>query len=95
MNARIEPLQRTHEMSYSIANGGSHYALGSLRELMAKASPARSGDFLAEIAADSAGERALAPACLAEVPLTRFLEGSPEHNEVTRLILEQHDPDTM
>jgi ethanolamine ammonia-lyase large subunit len=66
----------------------------SLRELMAKASPARSGDFLAEVAAASDAERAAAQMTLAEVPLKRFLNEALvpyEQDEVTRLIVDSHD----
>jgi ethanolamine ammonia-lyase large subunit len=66
----------------------------SLRELMAKASPARSGDFLAEVAAASDAERAAAQMALAEVPLKRFLNEALvpyEQDEVTRLIVDSHD----
>ncbi|HXR02073.1 MAG TPA: ethanolamine ammonia-lyase subunit EutB, partial [Pseudomonas sp.] len=66
----------------------------SLRELMAKASPARSGDFLAEVAASSDAERAAAQMALAEVPLKRFLNEALiayEEDEVTRLIMDSHD----
>jgi ethanolamine ammonia-lyase large subunit len=71
------------------------HSFGSLRELMAKATPARSGDELAGLAAESSEERVAAQACLAEVPLRRFLEEPLvpyEEDEVTRLILDTHDP---
>lgn len=70
------------------------WAFDDLRTLLAKASPARSGDTLAGLAAGSAVERMAARCCLAEVPLARFLE---EHlipyadDEVTRLIVDTHD----
>jgi len=62
--------------------------------LLAKASPARSGDFLAEIAAASDAERAAAQMALADVPLKRFLSEALipyEQDEVTRLIMDSHD----
>ncbi len=65
-----------------------------LKTLLAKASPARSGDELAGIAAMNASERAAAQIALAEVPLTRFLEEPVipyEADEVTRLIVDEHD----
>jgi ethanolamine ammonia-lyase large subunit len=74
--------------------GRRHWTFGSLRELMAKATPRRSGDELAGVAATSAEERAAAQACLAEVPLRRFLEEPLipyETDAVTRLILDGHD----
>src|SRR5271154_5613835 len=72
---------------------GTHQ-FGSLRELMAKATPRRSGDELAAIAAASAEERAAAQICLADVPLKLFLEEPLipyETDEVTRLIIDSHD----
>jgi ethanolamine ammonia-lyase large subunit len=66
----------------------------NLRELMAKASPARSGDELAGIAAASAEGRVRAQMALADVPLKAFL-AEPlipyESDEVTRLICDSHD----
>ncbi len=66
----------------------------SLRELMAKATPRRSGDELAGVAAETAQERVAAQFCLAEVPLRQFLDEPLipyEADEVTRLILDTHD----
>jgi len=65
-----------------------------LRTLLARASPARSGDELAGIAAETAEERVRAQIELADVPLKRFLEEPVvpyETDEVTRLILDSHD----
>jgi len=65
----------------------------TLKTLLAKASPARSGDELAGLAASSAEERAAAQIKLADVPLRRFLEEPVipyETDEVTRLILDSH-----
>src|SRR5438477_9804923 len=66
----------------------------NLRLLLAKASPARSGDELAGIAARSAEERARAQMSLADVPLKAFLAEPVipyETDEVTRLICDSHD----
>lgn len=74
--------------------GGHNWRFEDLRELMAKASPARSGDCLAGIAAQSDAERAAAQMALADVPLKRFLEEALipyEADEVTRLIIDSHD----
>jgi ethanolamine ammonia-lyase large subunit len=74
--------------------GHRQYVFDSLKSLMAKASPARSGDELAGIAAESREERVAAQLCLAEVPLKTFLEDTLvpyEEDEVTRLILDSHD----
>ncbi|HEY5958664.1 MAG TPA: ethanolamine ammonia-lyase subunit EutB [Polyangiaceae bacterium] len=79
---------------YRVTVGGSTRIFESLSALLAKASPHRSGDVLAGIAAQSDEERVAAQLCLAEVPLTRFLEESLidyDSDEVTRLILDTHD----
>src|SRR5215469_13409758 len=65
-----------------------------LRTLLAKATPARSGDDLAGVAARSAEERVRAQMALADVPLSRFLSETVvpyEEDEVTRLIIDTHD----
>lgn len=80
--------------SYAITHKGRHHQWGNLRTLMAKASPRRSADELAGLAAESEVERALAQRCLADVPLQRFLDEPlipPESDEVSRLILDRHD----
>jgi len=79
---------------YVATVAGSTYSFPDLRTLLAKASPARSGDELAGVAASSARERAAAMTVLADVPLTRFLVEQIipyERDAVTRLILESHD----
>ena len=65
-----------------------------LREILAKASPHRSGDVLAGVAAANDEERVRAQMLLADVPLKRFLNEAIvpyEKDEVTRLILDTHD----
>ncbi len=82
-------------MAYSVSVRGCTRSFGDLKTLLAKATPARSGDALAGIAAENEEERALARMCLAEVPLARFLEEPVipyEADEVTRLIVDTHDP---
>ncbi|MFG1359376.1 ethanolamine ammonia-lyase subunit EutB [Xanthobacter pseudotagetidis] len=74
--------------------GARSYVFADLKELMAKATPPRSGDMLAGIAAASAEENVAAKMCLAEVPLKTFLSEALvpyEADEVTRLILDGHD----
>ncbi len=69
-------------------------AHSTLREILAKASPLRSGDVLAGVAAANDEERVRAQMVLADVPLKRFLneEVVPyEKDEITRLILDSHD----
>ncbi|PWW06625.1 ethanolamine ammonia-lyase subunit EutB [Mangrovibacter plantisponsor] len=70
------------------------WTFASLKEVMAKASPARSGDQLAGVAAASAEERMAAKFVLADLPLTTFLNQALvpyEEDEVTRLIVDTHD----
>lgn len=74
------------------------YSFDSLRDVMAKASPARSGDDLAGVSARSMEERIAAKMCLADVPLKRFLEEQLipyEDDEVTRLIVDTHDKEAF
>lgn len=81
-------------MSFVHSIAGQTWRFDSLRQLLAKASPARSGDYLAEIAAGSDVERAAAQMALADVPLKRFLDEALipyEEDEVTRLIVDTHD----
>jgi ethanolamine ammonia-lyase large subunit len=74
--------------------GVSTYAFDDLRTLLARASPPRSGDELAGVAAASQRERVAARLVLADQPLKVFLEEPVvpyERDEVTRLILDTHD----
>ncbi|MFD3746456.1 ethanolamine ammonia-lyase subunit EutB [Nocardia sp. NPDC058633] len=79
---------------YRSNNGVSTYTFDGLIELLAKATPLRSGDELAGCAAHTDAERAAAQWALAEVPLTTFLTDVVvpyETDEVTRLIIDSHD----
>jgi len=81
-------------MSYRASVGSQGYRFADLREVLAKASPARSGDALAGIAAQSAAERMAARLVLADLPLRCFLDIALipyEIDEVTRLIVDSHD----
>jgi ethanolamine ammonia-lyase large subunit len=74
--------------------GSRTYAFPDLRDLLAKATPGRSGDYLAGVAATSAEERVAAQMALAALPLTTFLNEVVvpyEDDEVTRLIIDGHD----
>ena len=74
--------------------GHTVYAFADLKTLLAKASPLRSGDALAGVAAHSAEERVAAQMALADVPLAHFLQENVipyETDEVTRLICDTHD----
>lgn len=79
---------------YSHVLGGQVWRFASLADLMAKASPARSGDQLAGIAAVDDEERVAAQMALADLPLATFLHDQVvpyEIDEVTRLIVDTHD----
>ena len=86
-------------MSHWSCNVGSRrHSFDSLRELLAKATPLRSGDELAGLAAHSAEERVAAQLCLADVPLRQFLDEPLipyEADEVTRLIVDTHDAEAF
>jgi ethanolamine ammonia-lyase large subunit len=74
------------------------YRFPDLRTLLAKATPARSGDALAGLAAESAEERVAAQMALADLPLTTFLNETVvpyETDEITRLIVDSHDAEAF
>ncbi len=80
-------------------NIGNHsYSFNSLKELLAKASPERSGDVLAGVAAQTNEERVAAQMLLADTPLSDFLKEeiiSYEEDEVTRVIFDNHDKEAF
>ncbi|MEQ9546400.1 MAG: ethanolamine ammonia-lyase subunit EutB [Marinobacter sp.] len=79
---------------YTYTLGARTWHFRNLADLMAKATPARSGDRLAGVIAESAEERVVAQMRLAELPLLAFLSEALvpyEQDEVTRLILDTHD----
>ena len=79
---------------YRAAWRQTEYRFADLKEVMAKATPPRSGDVLAGIAARSAEENVAAKMVLADIPLKRFLEEAVvpyEIDDVTRLIIDSHD----
>jgi ethanolamine ammonia-lyase large subunit len=83
---------------YKHTFGQNVFVFNSLAELMAKATPQRSGDQLAEIAANSYQERVAAQMALAEIPLSEFLEIPLipyEDDEITRLIFDTHDKENF
>ncbi|MDR3463266.1 MAG: ethanolamine ammonia-lyase subunit EutB [Beijerinckiaceae bacterium] len=80
--------------SYVSAIGNERFHFPDLAALLAAASPRRSGDELAGIAANSDSERVAARFCLADLPLQTFLDEAVvpyESDEVTRLIIDSHD----
>ena len=79
---------------FSHTVGSKTYLFRDLKDLMAKATPARSGDYLAGLGAGNAEERVAAQMALAELPLSVFLNEVVvpyEQDEVTRLIVDTHD----
>jgi ethanolamine ammonia-lyase large subunit len=81
-------------MAYRHSIDATSHVFGDLRDLLAKATPPRSGDRLAGIAAASAQEMMAARMALADVPLKQFLQETViayEADEVTRLIVDSHD----
>lgn len=81
-------------MGYRVAIGTRSYLFSDLKELMAKATPPRSGDRLAGLAAESMEEMMAARMALADLPLRTFLHEALipyETDEVTRLIVDGHD----
>ncbi|MBX9847725.1 MAG: ethanolamine ammonia-lyase subunit EutB [Rhodocyclaceae bacterium] len=81
-------------MTFSYTVGARRHVFADLKTLLAKASPARSGDMLAGVAAATEEERMAARLALADVPLTHFLNEAVvpyEIDDVTRLIIDSHD----
>jgi ethanolamine ammonia-lyase large subunit len=79
---------------YNSTVGVRRYAFRDLKTLLAKASPLRSGDQLAGVAAESGEERVAAQYALADLPLAAFLQDHVvpyETDEVTRLIVDTHN----
>ena len=82
----------SHRFRHTI--GDRTHGFATLAEVMAKATPERSGDRLAGVVAETAEERAAAQAVLADLPLKTFLSEALipyEEDEVTRLIVDTHD----
>ena len=81
-------------MPYRHTIGSRTYVFDDLKTLLARASPLRSGDVLAGVAAATYEERVAAQCALADVPLRNFLHEALvpyEQDEITRLILDTHD----
>jgi ethanolamine ammonia-lyase large subunit len=81
-------------MAYRHAIDATTYVFDDLRDLLAKATPPRSGDRLAGLAADNAEQMIAARIALADVPLKQFLHETVipyEGDEITRLIVDSHD----
>jgi ethanolamine ammonia-lyase large subunit len=81
-------------MAYRHTIDATTYVFEDLRDLLAKATPPRSGDRLAGIAAESAAQMIAARIALSDVPLKQFLHETVipyEDDEITRLIVDTHD----
>ncbi|WP_115719869.1 ethanolamine ammonia-lyase subunit EutB [Gallaecimonas mangrovi] len=81
-------------MAYRYQHGSQSVVFADLKTLLAKATPLRSGDQLAGVAASSDEERALAQLALSEVPLKAFLSELVvpyEEDDVSRLIIDSHN----
>ena len=81
-------------MAYAQRIGAQRHVFADLKTLLACASPMRSGDALAGVAAESEAQRMAARLALADVPLSEFLHEAlidPRDDEVSQLILDQHD----
>src|SRR5882672_7030333 len=79
---------------YHATIGTTRYTFPDLATLLARATPLRSGDELAGIAAETGEERVAAQYALADLPLRTFLSECVipyEQDEVTRLIIDSHD----
>ena len=79
---------------FSTTLGGTTHRFSDLPALLARATPHRSGDVLAGLAAESAEQRVAAQIALADLPLRRLLDNPVvpyEADEVTRLICDGHD----
>jgi ethanolamine ammonia-lyase large subunit len=81
-------------VGYAETIGGTRYVFPDVKTLMAKATPRRSGDLLAGIAAADMTERVAAQRALANLPVRELVENPVvpyEVDEVTRLIVDRHD----
>lgn len=85
-------------MGYRTILGSKTYTFSDLKTLMAKASPLRSGDELAGVAASTQEERIAAQMALADLPLREFLKIElvpAETDEVSRLIFDSHEEESF
>ena len=85
-------------MIYRYSLGVNTYLFKDLKDLMAKASPIRSGDLLAGVAAENSQERVAAQIALAELPLKTFLNEMVidyDKDEISRLIIDIHDKEAF
>jgi len=86
------------DKEYKFIYKNQTYIFKDLKDLMAKATPKRSGDILAKVAASSEQERVIAQMKLSEIPLSEFLENQLipyEKDEITRLIIDEHNKESF
>lgn len=79
---------------YKITIDSQVYKFKDLKDLLAKATPVRSGDILAGVASESLTQMVAAQSILADLTLDTFTKQfliDPEIDEVSRLIIKQHD----
>ena len=96
--APAAPPRDARAMGYARTLGSTQYVFDDLKTLLARASPDRSGDRLAGLAAKSGEERVAARMALADLPLSTFLDRPLvpyEDDEVTRLIHDTHDAEAF
>ena len=81
-------------MTYRADIGGHRFTWTTLKQLLAHATPLRTGDQLAGLSASGPVERLAAQHCLADVPIKAFLDDilQVDTDDVTALIMAQHDP---
>src|SRR5947207_14909552 len=80
-------------LGYAETVGGTRYVFADLKTLLARATPPRSGDRLADLEAADMTERVAAQLALADLPLRRLIEDPVlpyETDEITRLIIDRH-----
>ncbi len=85
-------------MNYQQTIGSFNYIFKDLKEVLAKATPEKSGDGMAGVIAANEKERMAARLVLADVPLRQFLQDlivPYEEDEVTRLIMDTHDEEAF
>jgi len=85
-------------MTFSHTIGNTRHTFADLRDLLARATPLRSGDVLAGMAAESAEQRVAAQYALADLPLAHFLSEQVvpyEIDEITRLIVDTHNAEAF
>jgi ethanolamine ammonia-lyase large subunit len=85
-------------MRYRTTIDSQAFSFEDLKQVMAAASPARSGDYLAGVGAATAQQRMAARHLLAETPLKQFLTEALvpyEEDNITRLIIDGHDAEAF